>query len=437
MHPHPVDGDGLDDLPPEDRAAGVGQGLIFGDDPLQHPVFQLVVAMRRHGHGGPGVGQGRLQLRQLLPRIAVQHGQYGTGGDDAVVIAAAQRRIEEEMARLLEPGEGPQFGGLALDIAVARLPVDDLGPVRLQHRVGLVQAGRFHIDDEGGVGVQGRQVAAQHQADLVGIDLLARVIHHAAAVTVAVEAQGQIGPGLAHPGRHLHQHGVVFGVRIVFGEGPVEVGVHLDDLGPHPAQGLGRKGTGRAIAAGGHDLDRPAQLHLGGDLFQIAFAEAFDPRQRTARAGHALAIEDDVLEPPDLVGAEGQGRVGPHLDPRPAVLVVAGRDHGHAGCVEGELGEIGRRRQGQTDIQNLHPAFQQAEGQGLFHAQRIGAEIVADHDPRPLADLVHIGRQPEAERLYAQQIDLLLQDPARVVLAEPGRLDQRNGLVFGGVGAQV
>ena len=63
------------------------------------------------------------------------------------------------MARLLEPGQGPQFGGLALDIAVAGLPVDGVGPVGLQHRIGLVQAGRFHIDDEGGVRMKGRQVA--------------------------------------------------------------------------------------------------------------------------------------------------------------------------------------------------------------------------------------------------------------------------------------
>ena len=27
---------------------------------------------------------------------------------------------------------------------------------------------------------------------------------------------------------------------------------------------------------------------------------------------------------------------------------------------------------------------------------------MADHDPRPLADLVHIGRQPEAERLETE-----------------------------------
>jgi len=62
---------------------------------------------------------------------------------------------------------------------------------------------------------------------------------------------------------------------------------------------------------------------------------------------------------------------------------------------------------------------------------------VADDDPRPLPDLVHIGGQSQAQGLDAEQIDLLLQDPARVVLAEPRGLDQRQGLVLGRIGAQV
>ena len=392
--------------------------------------------MRAHGQAGPGVGQGRLQLAQLLPGIAVQHGQHGARRHDAVVVAVTQRPGHEEVARLLEPGQRPDLGGLALDVGVAGLPVDRFRPVGLQHLVGLVEAGRLHIDDEGRVGVQLRQVAGQHQADLVGEDLLAGVVHHPAAVAVAVEAQRQIGPGLPHALRHLAQHGVVLGVGVVLGEGEVEVGVHLDHLGSHAAQGFRREGPGRAVSAGGDHLDRPAQLHLA-HLLEVALAEVLDAGQRPAAPRLTLAAQHDVLQPADLVGAEGQRRIGPHLDPGPAILVVAGGDHGHARSVQRELGEIGHRRQGQADVQHFHAAFQQAEGQGLLHRQGIGAEVVADHDARPLADLVDVGRQAQAQRLHAQQVDLLLQHPARVVLPEAGRLDQRGGLVGGGVRAKI
>src|SRR5690606_16487901 len=151
----------------------------------------------------------------------------------------------------------------------------------------------------------------------------------------------------------------------------------------------------------------------------------------------ALAAQHDLFQPADLVRPEGQRRIGPHLDPGPAVLVVAGGDHGHARRLERELGEIGGRRQGEAEVQHLAAAFQQAEDQGLFDAQRIGPEVVADHDPRRRPGLVDVGRQTQPQGLQAQQIDLLAQDPARVVLAKAGRLDQGVGLVGGGVGDQA
>ena len=437
MHPDAVHGDGLQDLATQDFAAGGRKVGIFLHDPLQHPVLQLVVAMGRHGQAGPGVGQGGFQFTELLARIPVQHGQDRAGGHQAVVVAVAQVSGHEEVARLLEPRQGAQFGGLALDVGVARLPVDHLGAIGLEDLVGLVEAGRLHIDHEGAVRIDLGQVAGQHQADLVGKDLLARVVNHPAAITVAVEAQGQVGAGLAHPLGHLHQHGVIFRVRIVLGEGVVEVGVHLDHLDAHPTQGVRGEGAGGAVAAGADHLQRPLDLHLGGDVGHIGLAEVPDTDQFPARPGHALAVQHDVFQPGHFLGPEGQGLVRPHLDPGPAVLVVAGGDHGHAGGVQFELTEIGHGRQGQADVQNLHPAFQKAQDQGLFDAEAVAAEIMAGDDPGRDADFVDIGGQGQAERLNAEEIDLLLQDPARVVFPKPGRLDQGLSLIGGRVRLQV
>ncbi|MNE41074.1 hypothetical protein D3C80_1351260 [compost metagenome] len=116
---------------------------------------------------------------------------------------------------------------------------------------------------------------------------------------------------------------------------------------------------------------------------------------------------------------------------------MAGRDHGHAGTVEGELGVIGHGRQGQADVDHLHAAFQQAEDQGLLHRQGVGAEIVADSDARPNASLVDVGGQAQTQGLDAQEVDLFFQNPAGVVFAEAGRLHQGKGFVLRRIGADV
>ena len=47
----------------------------------------------------------------------------------------------------------------------------------------------------------GREIARQHDADLVGEDLVALVVDHAAAVAVAVEAEADVGLVLDAPPR--------------------------------------------------------------------------------------------------------------------------------------------------------------------------------------------------------------------------------------------
>jgi len=178
------------------------------------------------------------------------------------------------------------------------------------------------------------------------------------------------------------------------------------------------------------------RLTRRGDIGDVALGHALDAGQFAAVPAPELAAEDDLLQPAHLVRAEGQGPGGAHLDPGPAVLVVAGGDHGHAGCVQVELGEIGGRRQGQADVQHLAAGLQQAQHQGLFDRQAVGPEVVADDDLR-LAQLVDVGPQAQAQRLDAQQVDVRPEQPAGVVFAETGRLDQRLVLIVGGVGREI
>ena len=142
------------------------------------------------------------------------------------------------MAGLLEAGDGADLVDPALHVGVAGLPVFRLGAVLDQHRIGHEQAGRLHVGDEPRVLVLRRDVARQHDPDLVGKNFLAFVVDDAAAVAVAVEAEREIGAVRQHRVAHGVQHLHVFGVGIVFGEGVVELAVERDDLAADLLQDL-------------------------------------------------------------------------------------------------------------------------------------------------------------------------------------------------------
>ncbi len=232
--------------------------------------------MRRHGGRRPGFRQRVFQIGHALSGIAVEHVADGEREDQAVVIAAAERLVEEEVAGFLEARDGADLVDPALHVGMPGLPVIGLGAVLDQHRIGHEQPGRFHVGDEQRVLVLRRNVARQHDADLVGEDFLAFVVDHAAAVAVAVEAQGHVGlarqHGVAHGVQHLH----VFGVRIVVRKGVIELAIERHDLAADFFQHLRREGAGGAVAAGAHHLEMPLELRPLGEVGDIARRKILD-----------------------------------------------------------------------------------------------------------------------------------------------------------------
>ena len=158
------------------------------------------------------------------------------------------------MAGFLEAGDGAKLGDAALDVGMAGLPVVGDGAIASQHRVGVEQAGRLDVDDEGRAGMQAGDVAREHDADLVGENLVAFIVDHAAAVAVAVEAQPDIGAGFQHLVADGMQHLHVFGIGVVARKSVVEFDVERDHLAADALQRLRREGAGGAVAAGGHHL---------------------------------------------------------------------------------------------------------------------------------------------------------------------------------------
>jgi hypothetical protein len=63
----------------------------------RHAVFALVGAMRRHGRRAPGLGQSVLEISHSLARIVVEHVADGERRENAIVVAAADRLVEEDM----------------------------------------------------------------------------------------------------------------------------------------------------------------------------------------------------------------------------------------------------------------------------------------------------------------------------------------------------
>ena len=118
---------------------------------------------------------------------------------------------------------------VALDVRVAGLPELGRGPALLQHRIGEEEPGRFHVGDEERAFVACGDVAGEHHADLVGEDRLALVVHDPAAVAVAVEGEPEIGAVLEHRVARRIQHGEIFGIGVVGGEGVVEAAIERDD----------------------------------------------------------------------------------------------------------------------------------------------------------------------------------------------------------------
>src|SRR5260221_14769982 len=79
----------------------------------------------------------------------------------------------------------------------------------------------------------------------------------------------------------------------------------------------------------------------------------------------------------------------------------------------------------------------QGDRQRLLDRKRVGTEVVPHCQFRLYASLVEIGAESESQRLDAEEIDLLAEQPARIIFAKAVRRDERLGLVFVGVGLQI
>ena len=310
--------------------------------------------------------------------------------------------------------------------------------MRLQHRIGEEEPGRFHVGHEQRALIAGGDVASEHHADFVGKDRLALIVDHAAPVAVAIEGQTEIGLVFQHGVACRVQHAEIFGIRIMRREGVVELAVERDDGGAKLGENARGEGAPRAVAAGDDDLQGAQQFGPRQEIGHVALRHVrYEDVAATLVLRGELRVEDDLLERGHVVGREGEGPLDAHLDAGPAIVVMAGGDHGNAFDLKGELREIGHGRERQADIMQLGAAGKQSHCERGFHRGRIGAEVVADHDARGHAARAHQCGKAESDGLEPEQVDLLGVAPARVIFAKSGRLDEGQALEFGGIGNEI
>ena len=326
---------------------------------------------------------------------------------------------------------------VALDVAVSGLPIGRRRAVGDQYGICREKAGRFHVDDELRSLVDRRNIARQHDADLVGEDLMTVIGNDTAAIAVAVEREADVGSRRENLGRNRMKHLHVFGVRVVVRESVVEVGVERHDLAADRFQDLRREGTGRAVAAGGDDLEAALELRTVGQSLDVALGDVRYEDIAAARFRLELAAENDRFQFRHVVGSERQRPRQSHLDTGPAIVVVARRHHRDAFDVEVELREVGHRRKREADVVNLAAACEQARHERLLHSSRIRAIIVTDDDALRNAAAREERRHAEPDRVETHQVDFFRIKPARIVFAKAGRLDERQALEVSGIRLQV
>src|SRR5262249_61092187 len=97
-----------------------------------YAVLDLAWAGSCHGRRGPGLGQRVLEVGHALSRIALEHVANREREHEPVVVAAAERRIEEEVAGFLEARHRADLVDAALHVGAAGLPVGGPYGVRAQ-----------------------------------------------------------------------------------------------------------------------------------------------------------------------------------------------------------------------------------------------------------------------------------------------------------------
>ena len=96
--------------------------------------------MRRHGWRAVGFRERTIEVGHRFIGISIKHVEHGDRSDEAVIIAATDRRVEEEMPGLFEAGQCTEISNPPLDVGMPRLPVIGLHAIGEQDGISRKEA---------------------------------------------------------------------------------------------------------------------------------------------------------------------------------------------------------------------------------------------------------------------------------------------------------
>ena len=156
-----------------------------------------------------------------------------------------------------------------------------------------------------------------------------------------------------------------------------------------------------AVARGTDHFERAGHFEIPYQIIKIRLAHTVDEFIRPAWLGLAPAFQNDIAQLCHFIRAMGQRAIKPHFHTRPAVGIVACRDHRHRRHIEIKLGKIRHGRERRADILDPNTGLHQPDDQGVFNGQRVIAVIIAHGNHRLNAAFLHLRAEAQAERRHA------------------------------------
>ena len=211
---------------------------------------------------------------------------------------------------------------------------------------------------------------------MIGVDQLAARGDHAEAVAVAVEGQADIGAGLLHGADQVLEVLGLARVRMVVGEGAVDLGEQRNRLGAEALDQRRAELAGHAVAAVDHRLERAGQGDVTEDALEVGLAHVLPARLALA-LGEITRGEAGVQCGDGLAGE----RLAAQHDLEAVVVrrvVAAGDHHAGSGALDHVGGEVEHRGGDHADVDDVAPGRRQAPGQGLEQSRPREAPVAGD-----------------------------------------------------------
>ncbi len=236
-------------------------------------------------------------------------------------------------------------------------------------------------------------------------------------------------PGLAHGALEVQQVLLLERVRLVVGEGAVELEEDRGQLDPHRLQDR-PVDRGHAVGGVGHHLQRLAVAPLaqeGEDVVLVGLEDLAVSDLAGSGGLRQIPFLDLLLHQGDaVIAGDRPGAVAAELEAVVLRRVVARRHLHAAGRLEVADREVVHRRRREADVEHVEPGVGEPADQGGLQPHAVLAHVAADHHRIAVRAVLRVQHvlEGEADLVRDLLVELRGDDPPDVI----GLEDSRHGL---------